>query len=126
MRLADLREPRRFGTWLCGIARNLAVDRLRRRRNAEQLSSDTLPAKTRRWTIDPIDDVCRRESHELVNGAMQRLDEIARTALTLRYYDKMPSKQIAQRLGISADAVDMRLIRARKRLRAVLSNITAA
>src|SRR4051812_11730540 len=29
-RMAELKEPGRFATWLCGIARNLAVDARRR------------------------------------------------------------------------------------------------
>lgn len=119
-RLHDLREPHRFGTWLCGIVRNLAVDRLRRRRRTEALGPSTAPARRERWTHDPFDDVCRRESHDIVVGAIDALDEVARVAVKMRYYDALPSKQIARLLGISADAVDMRLIRARKRLRAAL------
>ena len=124
-RLGDLREPEHFGTWLCGIVRNLAVDRLRRRRRTASLGS-VHPADGERWTHDPVDDVCRRESRERVAGAMATLDEPARTALTMRYYEQLPSKQIGRRLGISADAVDMRLIRARKRLRAALPEFADA
>jgi len=124
-RLADLRDPGHFGTWLCGIVRNLAVDRVRRRRRAQSLE-DAIPLKPHRWTSDPVDDVCRRESRALIEDALAALDEAARTALTLRYYDRLPSKQIAQVLGISPDAVDMRLIRARKRLRAALPQLKSA
>ena len=125
-RVSDLREPRHFGTWMCGIVRNLAVDRLRRRRRTESALTQSIPSKDSRWTLDPVDDVCRRESHELITDALAGLDESARTALTLRYYDRLPSKQIAQVLGISADAVDMRLIRARKRLREALPQLQSA
>ena len=125
-RLGDLRDPRHFGTWLCGIVRNLAVDRIRRRRRAESLQPASIPLGGARWTSDPIDDVCRRESCDIIANALAELDEPARTALTLRYYDRLPSKQIAQVLGISPDAVDMRLIRARKRLRAALPQLKSA
>jgi RNA polymerase sigma-70 factor, ECF subfamily len=125
-RLNDLREPHRFGTWLCGIVRNLAVDRLRRRRRTETLGPATAPARQDRWTHDPVDDVCRRESHAIVVGAIDGLDEVARVAVKMRYYDALPSKQIARLLGISADAVDMRLIRARKRLRDALPEQASA
>jgi RNA polymerase sigma-70 factor (ECF subfamily) len=126
-RLADLREPGHFGTWLCGIVRNLAVDLVRRRKRAESLGLTTTPAaKAQRWTLDPVDDVCRRESRDMLAGALATLDEPARTALTMRYYDRLPSKKIALALGISADAVDMRLIRARKRLRDALPQLKSA
>jgi RNA polymerase sigma-70 factor (ECF subfamily) len=124
-RLGDLRDPERFGTWLCGIVRNLAVDRLRRRRAAVRLSSSSLPQQDR-FTRNPVDDVCRREFRERVAGAVADLDEPARAALTMRYYEQLPSKQIGRRLGISADAVDMRLIRARRRLRAALPEFADA
>jgi RNA polymerase sigma factor (sigma-70 family) len=73
-----------------------------------------------------VDDVCRRESHAIVVGAIDGLDEVARVAVKMRYYDALPSKQIARLLGISADAVDMRLIRARKRLRDALPEQASA
>ncbi|HEY8750436.1 MAG TPA: sigma-70 family RNA polymerase sigma factor [Tepidisphaeraceae bacterium] len=125
-RLVSLREPSHFGTWLCGIVRNLAVDRVRRRRRAETLGPGCIPAKAHRWTIDPVDDICRRESQDMIAGALADLDDTARTALTMRYYDRLPSKQIARVLGISPDAVDMRLIRARKRLKAALPQLKTA
>jgi RNA polymerase sigma-70 factor, ECF subfamily len=124
--LPALREPGNFGSWLCGIVRNLALDRVRRRRRSQPLHDACATPKNPRWTLDPVDDVCRRESHDMLAGALAELDEAARTAVTLRYYDRLPSKQIAQVLGISPDAVDMRLIRARKRLRAALPHLISA
>ncbi len=62
----------------------------------------------------------------MIAGALADLDDTARTALTMRYYDRLPSKQIARVLGISPDAVDMRLIRARKRLKAALPQLKTA
>ena len=125
-RLGGLREPGHFGTWMCGIVRNLAVDRVRRRRRSEALGTDLIPMKAQRWTLDPLEDICRREYQDIVAGALAGLDEVARTALTMRYYDRLPSKQIARVLGISPDAVDMRLIRARKRLREALPQLKSA
>jgi len=124
-RLADLRESHRFGTWLCGIVRNLSVDRLRRHRRTKSLGPSTPAAHEHRFTHDPMDDVCRRESSDLIADALDNLDDVARMAIKMRYYDDLPSKQIATALGISADAVDMRLIRARKRLREALPALTA-
>jgi len=125
-RLDNLRESSRFGTWLCGIVRNLAVDHLRRRKRTLALHHAERAADPERWTHDPLDEICRRESSALVAGAVADLDDIARRAVTMRYYDELPSKQIAHELGISADAVDMRLIRARKRLRAMLPALATA
>ena len=122
--LADLREPERFGTWLCGIARNLAVDALRRRKPVESMDSQE-PAEGGRWTHDPADEVDRRERFEKVASAIAALDEVSRPVVVLRYYEDLSSKQIGELLEISPAAVDMRLSRARKQLRALLGEVAA-
>src|SRR5690349_16980615 len=59
-RLPDLREPERFGTWLCGIVRNLAVDAVRRRKPTEPIEA-AAGADGQKWTHNPLDEVGRRE-----------------------------------------------------------------
>lgn len=121
-RLSDLREPQRFGTWLCGIVRNLAVDWLRRRRPVEPLGTRRPPAEAGRWTHDPVDDAGRRERDANIAAAIAALDEVSRPVIVLRYYENLSSKQIGELLEISPAAVDMRLSRARRQLRALLDD----
>ncbi|HXE55412.1 MAG TPA: sigma-70 family RNA polymerase sigma factor [Tepidisphaeraceae bacterium] len=123
-RLADLREPERFGTWLCGIVRNLAVDCLRRQKPAQSLGTDE-PASEERWTHNPVDEIGRRESRARVAAALASLDEISRPVVVLRYYEGLSSKQIGELLEISPQAVDMRLSRARKQLRFLLGDLAS-
>ena len=118
-RLGDLREPERFGTWLCGIVRNLAVDAIRRRRPTEPLAGQE-PASMERWTHDPVDEAGRRERHARVAAAIEALDEVSRPVVVLRYYEGLSSKQIGELLEVTPAAVDMRLSRARKQLRVLL------
>ena len=56
-RLADLREPERFATWLCGIVRNLAVDYLRRRKPAETLGDHKSPHRREVDARDPLTEL---------------------------------------------------------------------
>jgi RNA polymerase sigma factor (sigma-70 family) len=119
-RLSDLREPERFGTWLCGIVRNLAIDALRRRKPTEQLGCGQPLALAPRWMSDPVDEVGRRESNDRLAEAIASLDEMSRTVVVMRYYDDLSSKQIGELLDVSPAAVDMRLSRARKQLRTLL------
>lgn len=121
-RLGELREPERFGTWVCGITRNLAIDALRRRKPTEQLSPTNAVMDPERWTVNPLDEVDRREEKLQVADAVASLDEASRLILTLRYYEDLSSKEIAERLEMTPAAVDMRLSRARKVLRAILEN----
>ena len=140
-RLADLKEPGRFGPWLCGIVRNMAIDSLRRAKNEPRAASATPAVQDARspanhaggpcghgshgghgYCPDPSEDLTRRERDEAVAAALQGLDDVSRSAVVLRYYDGMSSKQIGDLLGLAPAAVDMRLTRARRQLRERLSS----
>lgn len=125
-RLADLKEPGRFGPWLCGIVRNLAIDQLRRSRNEPRRGCGFGDAKDVRhdarhpgqgYCPDPSEELSRRERHDAVAAALQSLDEVSRSAVVLRYYDGLSSRQIGELLDLAPAAVDMRLTRARRLLR---------
>lgn len=120
-RLADLREPERFGTWLCGIVRNLAVDAVRRRKPTESIDASASP-EADRWTHNPLDEIGRRERQAKVGAAIASLDEVSRPVVVLRYYEGLASKEIADLLEITPAAVDMRLSRARKQLKVLLGD----
>jgi RNA polymerase sigma factor (sigma-70 family) len=124
-RLADLREPERFGTWLCGIVRNLAIDCLRRKRPTQPLSAADSAVDAQRWTSNPLDEVGRRETETRLAEAIASLDEQSRLIVVMRYYDNQSSKQIADLLEMTPAAVDMRLSRARKQLKALLEEENA-
>ena len=121
-RIDELRDPERFGAWLCGIVRHLALDQLRRRRPARSLEQAGAPADPARWTHDPTQEAGRRERHESIAEAIAGLDETSRTMVAMRYYEDLSSRQIAELLDLSPAAVDMRLSRARKQLRALLAD----
>ena len=136
-RLADLKEPGRFGPWLCGIVRNMAIDSLRRSRHEPRAGSETPAVQDVRYDgprhgygttpgaahggqgycPDPSEELTTRERHDAVAAALQTLDDISRSAVVLRYYDGLSSKQIGDLLGLAPAAVDMRLTRARRQLR---------
>jgi len=117
-KLATLKEPSRFGSWLAGIVRNVAIDERRRlrRRATEELAGDTADSRQ-----DPLNEVHQRETSDQIAVALEGLDEVSRSAVVLRYYEGMSSKQISQLLEISPAAVDMRLMRARQELKRLLS-----
>ena len=59
-------------------------------------------------------------------AALATLDELSRTAMVLRYYENMSSKQIAEVVGLAPAAVDMRLMRARQALRERLAQTNSS
>jgi RNA polymerase sigma factor (sigma-70 family) len=111
---------------LCGIVRNLAIDQLRRSRNEPRPGSETPAVREvqydarhpgQDYSPDPAEELSRRERHETIAAALDSLDEISRSAVVLRYYDGLSSKQIGDLLDLAPAAVDMRLTRARRVLR---------
>ncbi len=114
-RLADLTQPGSFPSWLCGIVRNLSVDQKRRKRLAtcelEEARRETAKSS------DPADELHRRETGVRVNEALATLDELTRSALILRYYENLSSREIASVLGTTSAAVDMRLMRGRQAMK---------
>src|SRR5688500_12614318 len=99
-RLGDLKDPGSFGPWLCGIARNLAVDARRKRQREPRAGSDAVasaaaqaPAASApfpRLVADgPLEEVGRREQRERIAAALDSLDDVSRQAVVLRYYEDL-------------------------------------
>src|ERR1043165_3080480 len=79
-KIATLKEPSRFGSWLAGIVRNVAIDERRRlrRQSTEELATEAPDCRQ-----NPADEVGRRETTDQVSAALQHLDEISRSAVVL-------------------------------------------
>lgn len=121
-RLRDLREPEKFGVWLCGIIRNRAIDfRRRGPRETAALAADAAFRDAR--AEDPSAPLRREELRGTLDTALAALDEVSRLAVVLRYYEDLSSKQIGQILDLSPAAVDMRLMRARQELKQRLGSV---
>jgi RNA polymerase sigma-70 factor (ECF subfamily) len=116
-RLGELDDPQRFFGWFGTIIRNLAADYARRK------PRDLPPTYDHRQVIDPTVLVDQMENRRLINAALLQLDELTRSAVVLRYYEDLSSKQISELLGLSPAAVDMRLSRGRTELKQSLMNL---
>ena len=113
-RVAALKDDGKFGTWLCGIIRNVAGDLARRDARGRRLPlrEDAI--------VDPVSELEGREAARRIDEALWALDDVSRTAVVLRYYQGLSSAAIAELLATTPTAVDMRLSRARQRLREML------
>jgi RNA polymerase sigma-70 factor, ECF subfamily len=118
-KLADLAEPGRFAGWLGGIVRNVAIDLRRKSKPSEDREIGSMPDG--REGSDPVAGLDRDEQRRQIDSALAALDEVSRSAVVLRYYENLSSREIGELLGITAAAVDMRLSRARQQLRTMLS-----
>lgn len=111
-----LADPACFAGWLLHIVRRCALDQLRARKPVQSLVA-TEPSSPAGVVSDASDELVRRELDDKVRQALEELDDDSRLAVVMRYYDNAPARRIAEVLGCSPAAVDMRLKRARDRLR---------
>ena len=117
-----LEDPRRFGGWLLHIVRRCAIDQVRRARPAKPLAL-VAEVEVPALPCGAAERLARHEADQRVRQALDALDEESRLAVVMRYYDGAPAKQIAEVLGCSPAAVDMRLKRARDKLRTFLGDL---
>lgn len=107
----------RFDTWLHRVALNLCYDRLRANR-AEPV--DALPD-----SVDPGPPPdARLEAHARdahVRAALAALPIRQREAIVLQYYQELSNTDAAAAMGITVDALESLLARARRNLRAYLA-----
>jgi RNA polymerase sigma-70 factor (ECF subfamily) len=110
-------------TWLLRIARNAVTDHLRslKRRGSLHVSLDRVP--------DLVSDIPSQEERvvreeriqRLLNGS-QTLRKADQEILSLRYGSGLDNREIAEHLGISNNAVAVRLHRALKRLKSAVEH----
>ncbi len=106
------------GPWLRRVATNLAIDRLRAGRRldvTDQVPDQDSPA-TQLSALDDIDRAHR------VDAAISALPDRQRVALTLFHFEGMSQREVAGALGVSEDALESLLARARRALRAALQD----
>lgn len=107
-----------FRSWICRIAINLALDRLRR--EPLSISLDDLPLASP--AAGPELAVERQERARLVQQAVLGLPPACRAALVLREYEGLSYQEIADALGVPIGTVMSRLSYARGQLRQALAS----
>ena len=115
----SLFDPERgsWSAWLTALARNTALNKARqsKRSRAEELPPDTIsPAPT------PEEALLRKERQAALDSALRRLSQRDRMLFYRKYYYLQSTAQIAQELGMTQRAVEGKLYRLKKRLRAML------
>ena len=111
----------KFDSWLFTVARNLALDHLRRKPgfslDAVEDDGEAPVERLRESGADPLERVLEFERGSIVAAAMEELPAIHREVLTLRFEEDMKLEEIAEVAGIPVSTVKSRLHRALESLR---------
>jgi RNA polymerase sigma-70 factor (ECF subfamily) len=118
-----LHDPAGADAWLAAIARNVCRRWARRRgRDVAVAEAVEVDAATTPIETDLELDLERAELIELLDRALALLPPETRDVLVQRYVHESPHPEMAARLGLSADAVAMRLARGKVVLRRLLES----
>jgi len=121
-------DPRRsFEAWLFTLARNLAIDYLRRMRPesldepiGDSAAGETAAARLPSHDRPPIEGILQRERSQRLGVVLEMLPVVQREVLTLRFEEEMKIEEIAEVLGAPLSTVKTRLRRALERLRVIM------
>ena len=117
-RIARYDGRRPFAPWLFTVARNLALDHLRRTRPESLDTVDELPEA--RGSLDPLSHAVVRQRSTRVASALLRLGPLDREVLTLRFEEELALAELAETLSVPVPTAKARLYRALARLRQLL------
>lgn len=127
--LSGFREEASFATWLSRIATHAALKVIRKRRATEYHADEEPHADNEEreplphpefiadWSQSPEHLAQQNETRQLIEQALQELDDKHRLVFILRDVEGLSVKDTAATLGISEVNVKVRLMRARLRLR---------
>lgn len=128
--LSQFTGAAKLSTWLHRIVVNAALMKLRnRRRKPEESIEELLPhfdaqgewsGRVPTWQVSSDMLLQRRETRTLVRRCIDCLPETYRTVLLLRDIEDLDTEEVATLLGVTANAVKIRLHRARQALRTLL------
>ena len=124
-RIGTYDPTRPFSPWVYRIARNLCIDRHRKRKPSYEIDEerDAAPVATEGTNVyrrSPDSLVHQQRLNEALEGALGELGDIYREIIILYHYEHMTYREIAAHLSIPEGTVMNRLFRARKKMQAAL------
>ncbi|MDI1361156.1 RNA polymerase sigma factor [Methylotenera sp.] len=112
----------KFDTWLHKVALNLCYDRLRSRKDyTDKDYSDEDAPELIDPALIPEQRLDKSQQGDVISAALAILPNRQREALVLQYYQELSNIEAADLMGVSVDALESLLSRARRNMRALLA-----
>ncbi len=107
-----IRDKEKIGSWLCGVARNISLKKLRNTRF-------NLPLEDNEYMLGKNldDELCEREANKELYKAISRLSKPIAETVTLFYLAEKSVNEISSLLSIPEGTVKSRLYEGRKKLK---------
>lgn len=106
-----------FYPWIATIARNLALNQIKKEEREKPASEfEDLPVDIPDTVANPLDRIIEKENDKKFALAVAALPVQYRSVFALRMFEKMSYDEIARQLNISVGTIDSRLHRARQKL----------
>ena len=121
MKLNTLKEPSKFGAWVCRIAKNCAANMVGRFRSFLPLEVLENFSINEEQNEDPAEVYARKEEKQQESEELQRsismLPEKVRTVIRMHYFEGLSIVDIAEKMNASVGTVKWQLHDGRKRIR---------
>ena len=120
-RLEQLDDPAKYHAWIKQIARNTALDYLKKSKAilfSELYDDDIIPIEIEDEDLAHLPDVAldKQESARLLREILDSLPEMQRTVISMHYLQEIPIKDIASMLDRSENTIKVHLHKGRKNL----------
>lgn len=108
-------EPQGFSlrSWIYRITYNLCIDEIRKRKPVSELKYDSQAVAEGQ----PDNDVYQEQKDLMLSAALSELPERQREAINLCVYQALSNQDAADTMGVSVEALESLLSRARRKLR---------
>ncbi len=104
------------GTWIYAITRNTVIDFFRKCRPMEEMPEDI------RDDALPENELMQKELLESLASALESLPDELTDIIVMRYYDRIPLTEIAEKMGLSYGMVKLRHQKALAMLRGAMGS----
>ncbi len=117
MKLNMLREPSKYGSWVCRIAKNCAKAMIPHFRSWLELEGVDYGLSGEEWDLNPEGLYVSMEEKQRLHDTVGELPERVKEVIRLHYFEGLSIAEIADRMRISEGTVKWQLHDGRKRLR---------